>query len=200
MKKVYFVTGLIVLNMSCSTFVNAALFTFEGNINYHNDVVQTQFTLDETSSDVRVWTDSHMNGENFDPITALWEKIGSDYSLIAQNDDNQNIDPSQTFYDSGFALSSLAAGEYLFTVATFNNFVNGNLLSEGFNFDSESPILLSDWDQPASTTNMGTFYRVNLAGVTSAIDPSPTPLPAAAFLLLPGIVGVVGYRRKKKVC
>ena len=67
---------------------HAANFTFSGNIQNNTDIVQIQFGLLADATNVGVWTDSFQSGVNFDPITALWHRVGSDYTLIGQNDDN----------------------------------------------------------------------------------------------------------------
>lgn len=182
--------------MAASTLSQAALINFTGEIEYHNDVIYTYFTLDQDANDVRVWTDSFQNGTNFDPITALWTADGD---LIDENDDNDSINPAtQTFYDSGFNLSFLEAGSYLFTVATFDNFALGTTLAEGFRFDSEAPIALADWDQPANDINMGPQWSVWLDGVDSASNPdSPAsvPEPGSLVLIATGLLGLA-LRRK----
>lgn len=192
--KIVFAAGLL-LASACS---QAALINFTGSIGYHNDVIYTYFTLDNDATDVRVWTDSFDSGANFDPITALWSGSGS---LIAENDDNDSVDPStQTYYDSGFFLPSLSAGDYIFTVATYNNFANGSTLGDGFQFDSENPIALEDWCQPSNGCGMGSDWSVWLDGVDSASNPdagSPVPVPATIALLGLGLMGV-GFSRKKK--
>lgn len=180
-----------------SSYANAADFTFDGNITYHNDVVRIDFTLNDDATDVKVWTDSFMDATNFDPITALWNAATGE--LLMQNDDNDGIAPGQTYYDSGFALPTLAAGDYFFTVATYPNFALGSNIADGFTYDGVTPILLSNWDQPASHFNMGTYWRVNLEGVDSAAGPSPVPLPGAVWLLGSGLLGVFGMSKRKKL-
>lgn len=175
---------------------NAALINFTGNIQYHNDVIYTYFTLNNDATDVRVWTDSYQNGVNFDPVTALWDASGN---LIGENDDNASINAAtQTRYDSGLTLPTLAAGDYIFTVATYDNLALGSTLSDGFAFDSETPVDLANWCQPSSHCNMGTFWSVWLDGVDSASNPnSSVPEPAAILLLGLGLAAVGVSRRKK---
>lgn len=172
-----------------SISANAALINFTGNIDNHNDVVTINFTLNNDATNVRVWTDSFMSGTNFDPITALWDGSGN---LISENDDDDSINPAtQTWYDSGFFLPTLTAGSYIFTVATYNNFANGSLLSDGFAFDNDAPIPLSQWCQPANNCGMGTYWSVWLDGVDSATGPGPVSVPTPATLALFGL-GLLG--------
>lgn len=194
LKNVLLTAALAGLSMTAG----AATYHFTGNIENHNDVVKTYFTLDADATDVRVWTDSYLDGYNFDPITALWNADTG--ALIAQNDDNDSIDPSQTRWDSGFNLATLTAGNYLFTVATYNNWANTSDLAGGFIFDSETPIPLSQWCQPANACNEGTYWSVWLDGVSSATNPDDTgnnvPEPASLALLGLG-VGALMMRRKR---
>jgi hypothetical protein len=179
------------LLITASIDARAALINFTGEISNHNDVIYTYFTLDQAATDVRVWTDSFKNALNFDPITALWKADGT---KIAQNDDNATVEPgTQTYYDSGFTLSSLAAGNYIFTVAAFDNFAKTSSLADGFQFDNQQPISLEVWQQPANHLDMGKEWSVWLDGVdrasasvitttTSVPEPNALSLMAAALL------------------
>lgn len=186
--------------LAATSTANAALINFQGTIDYHNDVVLTYFTLDQDTTNVRVWTDSFMGGDNFDPITALWKGDGT---LLFENDDDDSINPAtQTTYDSGFSLASLVAGDYIFSVATYNNFALGDNISDGFAFDSEAPIALADWDQPANGRDMGPNWSVWLDGPDSASNPSDpsasVPEPSSIGLIALGMLGLGLSRRLKK--
>ena len=195
------VAGLFILGFTASS--QAATFTFSGNIANHNDIVRVDFNLANDATNVRVWTDSYLNGTNFDPITALWNTNTG--ARLGENDDNSSIAPGQTVFDSGFSLASLAAGNYFFTMALFPNFSNGSNISDGFSFDGQAPIAIADYNQPANSNNLrGTFWRINLDGVDGAagpVDPNPSavPVPGAVWLFGSALLGFAGFGRKKSI-
>lgn len=195
MKKVLSMTVLSLLLMVGVSF--AASFTFNGNIAYHNDIVDIDFTLTTDATNVTVWTDSYMGGTNFDPITAVWKYDGAQWDLVGENDDNASLWAGQTSYDSGLFFSTLTAGMYKFTIATYNNFAKGSVLADGFDYDGQTPVPLSVWDQPANHVGMGTYYRVNLDGVDSAVNNSAVPVPGTILLLGFGLLSLTGINRKK---
>jgi len=168
-------------------------FSFSGQIAFHNDLVQIAFSLIEPSNNVRIWTDSWTSGLNFDPAAALWQRIGADssYSLLSQVDDDDTIDPGQGFYDTGFMLSSLSAGQYRVTLVAAFNAASGMQLSQGFAWDAEAPILLEQWNQPSYDPNANDqkrgFWRVNLSQVSQA---SVVPEPGAWLLMALGLAAV----------
>ena len=174
--------------LSTAGYANAGLFHFTGEIENHNDVIYTYFSVDADATDVRVWTDSFQDGINFDPITALWTADGT---KVGENDDDQSINPAtQTIYDSGLWFANLAAGDYIFTVATFNNWAVSNNLADGFQYDNQAPIALENWDQPANHINMGHNWSLWLDGVDEATNPTAVPEPAPFVLLGLGLLGL----------
>ncbi|MBN2269793.1 MAG: DVUA0089 family protein [Sedimentisphaerales bacterium] len=106
MEKFKIMSLSVALVLALLAGVSQAGFDFDGYIDYHNEVDYYYFNLASDATLVEVWTDSFNDGANFDPITALWNATTGD--LIAENDDNPNIRPAtQTYWDSGFSLSSL---------------------------------------------------------------------------------------------
>lgn len=209
MRHLLIITTVFALLLSSSAW--AARFEFDGTIDFHNDIALIGFSLDSTASNVNVYTDSFNFGldGNFDPITALWHADGT---LIAQNDD---ISTGAFNWDSGFFLDSLDAGDYFFTVASYNNFAKGTdpsdgsfsqwdeiMMSDGFMLDDDSPVPIEEWAlaDGMETTGMSGYYHVVLEGVDSAFqedpDTSATPEPGTLFLLGSGLLGFIGARRK----
>ncbi|QDQ26642.1 PEP-CTERM sorting domain-containing protein [Chitinimonas arctica] len=186
----------LALAFGAASAAQAADFSFSGDIAYHNDVIQIPFTLTSDATNVKVWTDSFLNGVNFDPITAVWNQATG--ALVGQNDDNGNIAPGQTRFDSGLVFSSLAAGEYIFTIATYNNFATGTNINQGFKFDHDAPIALSAWNQPANHPGMGSHWNVHLTGVDGATPPVPEPETYAMLLAGLGLLGAVARRKANK--
>ena len=151
--------------------------SLDAQIAYHNDIVYHTITLTETAN-LLAWTDSYLDGTNFDTILAIWH----DGIRLAENDDASWVAPGQTRYDSGFRLSGLSAGTYVFTIAAFDNFSNGFSLSSGFKFDGEEPIPLSEWCEPSSHCAMGGAVRLNWT-VAPVPEPSTWAMLAAGLAL-----------------
>jgi hypothetical protein len=175
----------------------AADFTLNGSIGFHNDVVQINFSLAAPTTNVKIWSDSWQSGLNFDPASVLWVASGADFSLVQANDDDDTVAPGQGYYDTGLSLATLAAGQYRLTLVAASNDASGSLLSQGFAYSGQTPIPLSQWNQPSYDPNAndqkGGYWQLHFSGVDSV---SAVPEPAATWLLLAGWAAVVFTARR----
>ncbi len=195
---VFFRTAVAAAALLAAAVTQAADFTLSGTIQNHNDIVQIDFSL-AANGDVKIWSDSWQSGLNFDPTAALWTKAGSDFMLVAEVDDDDTIAAGQGFYDTGFSLPGLIAGDYRVTLGASLNAANGTLLSQGFVYDSESPILLSVWNQPSYDPNAndqkGGFWRLNFSGVDSV---AAVPEPSTWAMLAIGLLALGAAARRRE--
>jgi hypothetical protein len=162
--------------------------SYNGQIAWHNDVIHHTFVVGETS-DLMAWTDSYLDGVNFDPIVAVWYNG----EQLVQVDDDSSIAPGQTMFDAGLRLYGLAPGTYLFTIAAYDNFANGTSLAAGFRFDQQVPLPLAQWCQPASNCNMGPDVTLNWALAPAVPEPSTWVLLVAGGAL----VGAAALQRRR---
>lgn len=199
MNKTFRITTVALAVTTAALGTQAANFDLAGGIQFHNDLVQVDFLLATDGTDVKIWTDSWLSGLNFDPTAALWRKSGSDFTLLQAVDDDDTVAAGQGFYDTGFVLPSLAAGRYRVTLGAAVNAANGTLLSQGFAYDSETPIALGQWDQPTYDPNAndqkGGAWSLHFRNVDQI---SAVPEPSAWLLLALGLAGVALMHRMRR--
>ncbi len=179
----------------------AGAFNFSGDLRNNTDRINIAFDV-PGGGEVKLWTDSWNNGQNFDPISVLWRQSGADYVRVQEVDDDHTIAAGQGFYDTGMAFGLLAAGHYLYTVgASFvEPFARGNLLSEGYAQDGTTPIPIALWDQPSYDINAndqkGSLYSIHLSGVQGAAI-AAVPEPTSVAMMLAGLAIMGGIARRR---
>lgn len=131
---------------------------------------------------------------DFDTQLFLFDSLG--FGLVHDDDSG----PGRL---SAIVLDNLDAGSYLIAVSGWNfDPVSG----DGLIFPTGDPgpfgptgpggaEALSGWDLLSGTATGG-YYTIDFSGATSA--PVHAPEPATILLLGAGLLGVVGFRRKKK--
>lgn len=195
MNKIKKMLAICLLGMSSVAQANS--YTFIGNLANYNDVVKINFSLAQAASNIRVWTDSFMNGDSFDPIVGLWN--GTTGAKIAENDDNSTIGLGQTNFDSGFKLTNLAIGDYFLTVSSYPNLSNGNNFSDGFNSDSSG---FNSNSKSKPNNDSKTAYSVNIDGVKLTTDENPisnVPLPNALWLFGTAVFVFAGFSSRRSI-
>jgi hypothetical protein len=170
--------------------------TRSGTLTFHNEVRTIDFSMAGAGT-VDIASTSWLYGINFDPAASVWVQSGADYTLLAQNDDDEisAFDPLGNF---NFRLQlALDAGSYRLAVLASPNTPAGNLLSQGFSADSETPIALADWSQPSANPNFpdqkGGFFSVTFDGASSV---SAVPEPATWLMLALGAGGLLRRFRR----
>lgn len=188
-----------VLLAAAGLTAHAADFTLSGNITNHNDVVRITFDVAAGGSDVTLFTDSWQGGLNFDPAVVLWSKTGNDWTRVTENDDADPAIGNSGYFDAGLALPQPAAGRYMLTLVASSNDANGELLSQGFTYDAETPIAIDQWNQPTYDPNAndqkGSFWRVQFSGVQNV---SAVPEPSTWLLMALGAAALVPAARRRR--
>jgi hypothetical protein len=128
-------------------------------------------------------------GVGFDPILTLFTADGT---LVKDNDD---IDESvtSTRFDAYLHFGpdpqdQLPAGNYILALTMYDNFARGPRLENGFVRTGQAPFC-EDTKFCDSTSD----WAVDITGADSA---SVVPLPAAVWLLLPGLGALTANRRR----
>ena len=220
-------TGLAVISFNASaatSFSFTGMFSadddvqlFDFTINASSEIALRSFGYaGGTQADGTV-----VSAGGFDPILALYDSMGL---RIATNDDDESgLDPDTGlildealfvvakdpvtgyFWDTYLKSALLAAGNYTVAVMQYDNRPVGSTLAEGFKYDD--PFFTSTVLRGCTDTQFTQFcdssgdHRTNewafdILNVESAA-PVVVPVPAAAWLLGSGLIGLIGFARRK---
>jgi hypothetical protein len=165
----------------------AGQYDYAGSLQYDNSVEQIHFTLAGPAANVQLWTDSYLDGVNFDPSIQLWSF--STGTLLGASDDYSSpfvVKVGQTAYDSGFGLSALVQGTYVLTIIVSPNFANGPTLAEGFAYDA------------STGTSLGSTgsYSAHIS-FDGGVIPTPVPEPQSVALMLAGLAALGWVARRR---
>lgn len=158
------------LQMPTTTY--SADFDFSGQFAQDNEVLRFNFSLGQ-SSIVTLFTSSWSVG-GFDPILGLWDSTGQ--LLLEQDDSNlggtltsNGITYHYGEFDSYINLA-LDAGDYIATLAQYDNFSASTLLADGFLRDAD-PNFTAAFDCPNGRFCQGSLLDAN----DDPVDPNRTP-------------------------
>ena len=161
------ITLLTLFIVNPQTSIAAVDFDFSGTFAKDNDVVLLNFTVGADST-ITIFSSSWIDG-GFDPILGIWDSEGN---LVDEQDDgdfegsslSNGVSYDHGIFDSHFEIL-LTAGEYIASIAQFDNFSNSNQLSDGFIYD----------DSPNFTFDNGFGSQANFNGVLGANDDDEDP-------------------------
>jgi hypothetical protein len=173
----------------------AADLAFSGQATYHNDKIVIDFQV-AAGSQVSLWTDSWQSGLNFDPQVFVAQ---GGTIVLADNDSGSLVNASAGYFDAGLQFTAATAGSYRLVLNASSNDPLGTTLAQGFTYDADTPIKLTDWNQPGYDVNKndqkGGFWRLHLSGVEQA---ALVPEPSGWALLLPGLLTLSLVRKRQR--
>jgi hypothetical protein len=137
----------IALLGSCLTAATASFSAevdFKGNFLHDNDVLRFDFSAGLPNTDVTIFSSSWIDrgpDRGFDPILAIWDSAGNqieeqDDGGVAGSQLSNTVSYNYGEFDS-FLTINLAAGDYIATLAQYDNFSVSTLLADGFLRDAD---------------------------------------------------------------
>lgn len=219
MKKFLTFLCAVTLVLGMVGMASATDFDFSGTFTQDNDISLLNFTVGEDST-ITIFSsswgddttaDGYVAGAGFDPILAIWDSAGV---LVNEQDDgdvvgsatSNSVSYSYGEWDSYYDVH-LTAGQYTASITQYDNFAAGSNLSDGFYYDSDPTFTQSFsyvpqtyfngvWDDNDYRTGDWAFHILNVADASQ--QNTPVPEPSTILLLGAGLLGLVGYNRKRK--
>lgn len=196
MLKQLLLTCMLVLALAVPAL--ALDFDFSGTMPYHNSVLYFSFVSGGVGN-VTLFSSSWDDG-GFDPMLGLWDSAGN---LIHFQDDGHTVGSTLSngvpythgTWDS-YYTAGIGAGTYYVTLTAYANFNNGNNLSDGFDYDGQTPIPILSWNEPANGFRDDDFV-FHILNVDQATQNNPVPEPSTIVLLGLGLAGVAFAVKKR---
>ena len=181
--------GLLVL--ICVLFFHSIVcladYDYSGTLKSQKDILMFEITLEEESIVTfftSVWVE-----HGLDLLLTVWNTDGSFLMQFDDSDDLFYYTSGNTTYLVGeldvFGQDSFDAGKYLATLTVGGNRTNGNHLSQGFEFDSDNPISIEQWNN-GTATNFVEFHIIGASNVKLLSDPDTPVVPEPGTLALLG--------------
>jgi hypothetical protein len=180
-----------------ATLVTAALpaaaadFDFSGTFTYQTDVLVVPFSLDSAGT-VTLFTDSFLDGKNFDPSLSLYDSSGRS---VALDDDSGGYHGVGTAYDA-YISRELVAGDYFLGLGVSPSFPHINVADVAAYTSQIVPkySITSGLDFSLHLQGVGSVGSLSYsAGVTAV----PEPETYAMLLAGLGLMGLAAKRRRK---
>ena len=156
-----------------------------------NDVDIWSFDLTANAGmGVSISNGAQTDYNGFDPLIVLFMQDGGNYYPVAAND--------PWSFGTSFSFTPWQSGSYFLTVSAFGNspqdFFNNNQYDSQFWSDNYFG-LGTAFDHFEGQSSSSFDYQLSFNGTVAA--PSPIPLPAAVWLFGSGVLGLLGFARRR---